>query len=55
MILAALDLQPADQLKYVYDFGDWIEHTLTLRRSSSRRLGSLPAALWRKASPVSLL
>ncbi|MCB0036828.1 MAG: hypothetical protein KDE51_22505 [Anaerolineales bacterium] len=23
--IAALDLQPGDQLKYVYDFGDWIE------------------------------
>jgi len=21
---------PSDQLKYVFDFGDWIEHTLTL-------------------------
>jgi hypothetical protein len=28
--VAALGLQPGDQLKYVYDFGDWIEHTLTL-------------------------
>ena len=28
--LAVLELKPGDQLKYVYDFGDWIEHTLTL-------------------------
>jgi len=21
---------PSDPLKYVFDFGDWIEHTLTL-------------------------
>lgn len=28
--IAALDLSVGDQLKYVYDFGDWIEHRLTL-------------------------
>ena len=28
--IAALDLKPGDLLRYVYDFGDWIEHTLTL-------------------------
>lgn len=28
--VADLGLMPGDQLKYVYDFGDWIEHTLTL-------------------------
>ena len=29
--IAGLKLQVGDQLKYVYDFGDWIEHTLELR------------------------
>ncbi len=28
--LASLGLQPGDAMKYVYDFGDWIEHRLTL-------------------------
>src|SRR3712207_6997999 len=28
--LAGLELKPGDQLKYVYDVGDWIEHRLTL-------------------------
>ncbi len=28
--LAELALQPGDELKYVYDFGDWIEHQITL-------------------------
>lgn len=28
--IAAIELQPGDTLKYVFDFGDWIEHTLTL-------------------------
>jgi hypothetical protein len=28
--IGALGLKPGDQLKYVYDFGDWIEHRLTL-------------------------
>jgi hypothetical protein len=28
--VGGLDLKPGDRLKYVYDFGDWIEHFLTL-------------------------
>lgn len=28
--IASLGLQPGDMLKYVFDFGDWIEHYLTL-------------------------
>lgn len=28
--IAAIELHPGDVLKYVFDFGDWIEHTLTL-------------------------
>lgn len=28
--IANLGLQPGDTLKYVYDFGDWIEHFITL-------------------------
>lgn len=28
--IAGLGLEPGHQLKYVYDFGDWIEHRLTL-------------------------
>jgi len=28
--IAGLGMQPKDQLKYVYDFGDWIEHRITL-------------------------
>ncbi len=28
--IASIELQPGDVLKYVFDFGDWIEHTLTL-------------------------
>jgi len=27
--IAGLGLKPGDQLKYVYDFGDWIEHLIT--------------------------
>jgi Plasmid pRiA4b ORF-3-like protein. len=33
--IAALKLQIGDQLKYVYDFGDWIEHTLELQSIGS--------------------
>ncbi len=28
--IAGLGLSPGDTLKYVHDFGDWIEHTITL-------------------------
>lgn len=28
--IAAIGLKEGDQLRYVFDFGDWIEHTLTL-------------------------
>jgi hypothetical protein len=28
--VATLDLKPGDRLKYVYDFGDWVEFRLTL-------------------------
>jgi len=28
--IASIELQPGDSLKYVYDFGDWIEHIITL-------------------------
>jgi hypothetical protein len=28
--VAGLGLQPGDELKYVYDFGDWIQHRVTL-------------------------
>ena len=28
--IAGLGLAPGDTLKYVYDFGDWIEHLITL-------------------------
>jgi hypothetical protein len=28
--IAGLGLKPGDELKYVYDFGDWIEHRITL-------------------------
>jgi hypothetical protein len=30
MELAELDLEPGDELGYVYDFGDWIAHTVTV-------------------------
>ncbi|HIP69792.1 MAG TPA: hypothetical protein EYH05_00170 [Anaerolineae bacterium] len=30
--IAALDLQPGDKLKYVYDFGDWYEHIIELEK-----------------------
>lgn len=28
--IARLELKPGDKLKYVYDFGDWVEHRITL-------------------------
>jgi hypothetical protein len=37
--VASLKLQVSDQLKYVYDFGDWIEHTLELQSIGSAEKG----------------
>ena len=37
--IAALMLQVGDQIKYVYDFGDWIEHTLKLQSINSPEKG----------------
>ena len=37
--VAALKLKIGDQLKYVYDFGDWIEHILELQSISSAEKG----------------
>ena len=33
--IAGLGLQIGDRLKYVYDFGDWIEHEITLEKVKS--------------------
>jgi hypothetical protein len=30
-----MDFKPGDRLKYVYDFGDWNEHFLTLEEIST--------------------
>jgi hypothetical protein len=38
--LAGLGLQPGDALKYVYDFGDWIEHRLTLEEVAALETGA---------------
>ena len=29
-LVASLELEPGDALKYVYDFGDWVEHRIAL-------------------------
>jgi hypothetical protein len=33
--VGGLDFKPGDRLKYVYDFGDWVEHFLTLEEIST--------------------
>jgi hypothetical protein len=37
--IAGLGLQVGDRLKYVYDFGDWVEHILTLRAINNPEKG----------------
>src|SRR5262249_49190629 len=36
---AGLGLKPSDELKYVYDFGDWVEHRLTLEEVAEPEMG----------------
>jgi hypothetical protein len=44
--MAELDLQPGDQLKYVYDFGDWLEHRLTLEATDEPAVaGTYPSVI----------
>jgi len=38
--IAAIGLAVGDELKYVYDFGDWIEHTLTLEAITEPEAGA---------------
>lgn len=37
--IAALKLAIEDQIKYVYDFGDWVEHTLELKSINDEEKG----------------
>jgi len=30
VVIGSLDLEPGSKLRYVYDFGDWIEHDIAL-------------------------
>ncbi len=38
--IAAIGLAVGDEMKYVYDFGDWIEHTLTLEAITEPEAGA---------------
>ena len=38
--VGGLELKPGDRMKYVYDFGDWIEHFLTLEEISTAEKGA---------------
>lgn len=40
LTIAGLELQVGDKLKYVYDFGDWIEHEITLEAVESPQAGA---------------
>lgn len=39
LLIAGLELKPGDQLKYVYDFGDWIKHRITLEAITEPQQG----------------
>jgi len=46
--IGGMDLKPDDLVKYVYDFGDWIEHEVKLEEISSEEKGkSYPALVGR--------
>ncbi len=51
--IASLNLKPGDKLKYVYDFGDWIEHVLEVEAQFRPQYQRLPIlSLPLKTNPV---
>lgn len=40
LTIAGLGLEPGDELKYVYDFGDWIQHQITLEAIDAPEVGA---------------
>ena len=40
LTIAGLGLQVGDKLRYVYDFGDWVEHEITLEEVESPQAGT---------------
>lgn len=46
--IGGIDLKPGDLMKYVYDFGDWVEHEVRLEEISTAEVGeSYPALVGR--------
>ena len=46
--IGGIDLKPGDLMKYVYDFGDWVEHEVRLEEISTADAGkSYPAVVGR--------
>lgn len=49
--IGSLGLQAGDRLKYVYDFGDWIAHTLTLEETGAAQPGVVYPRETRRNAP----
>lgn len=49
--IGGMDLKPGDQIKYVYDFGDWIEHEISLEEISKVKTGKSYPALVARNKP----
>ena len=46
--IGGMDLKPSDLMKYVYDFGDWVEHEIRLEQIATVEAGkSYPAMVER--------
>jgi hypothetical protein len=46
--IGGMDLKPGDKIKYVYDFGDWVEHEIRLEQITTAETGkSYPAMVER--------
>ena len=50
IVIASLSLQVGDTLKWVHDFGDWIEHLLTVEAISDPDADMNPADYPRKVA-----
>ncbi len=49
--IGGMDLKPGDKIKYVYDFGDWVEHEVRLEQITTAETGKSYPVMVEKNKP----